>query len=632
MASSAPRSSGPYDHLALEAKAEADKQLNSSKFPVAVPRQQLGDEPKYPKPKILAFDLPPSLVKQLRSVGYNAKAGTFGRPYKVKKGDGYRPIVAKASLPNYSEQEIVIIDLTPPETAEEGDGEKEISVGELDWYAKTSTGTIDPRPRAMVSCRMAFDRILKTGGVFVIFADARFQPDMLWAKVEQVFGGRQFTSKREIKHDNWSFLSVLSTDHLEAKSEYGTEIKVNEGLALFSSFLRRHLSNSTFSATLHPLFPLTKDGGGPVFFPLAMSKFNEPVAAVLYPRKNYEGFVLILPQLEDKEAAVLDLIQTVLPEIIPRLFPDHEGGRWVHREEYEHPSVLARKAAQLEAQRKANEEVARLDQEIIAERDGLGFLHGILTKSGDVLVTDVKRALEYAGFRRVVDVDEDAAAQSNKQEDLQILDRSPSLLLEVKGLAAMPTEGDTVQVTKYVLRRMKQWSRTDVQGLALINHQRNLPALERDQANVFTEPQVQDAVMNATGLFTTWDLFRLLRGKARWGWPDEAICDLLYRTGRVPPYPTHYTPVGAVAKYWTEQSAVSIEATDTLRVGDRVGYLLPSGFYEEQVTSLELHNTSVREIAAGQRGGHKTALDKAAVPVGTQVFRVDAVQKSSSNT
>jgi hypothetical protein len=26
---------------------------------------------------------------------------------------------------------------------------------------------------------------------------------------------------------------------------------------------------------------------------------------------------------------------------------------------------------------------------------------------------------------------------------------------------------------------MKEWNRTDVQGLAIINHQRNLPALDR---------------------------------------------------------------------------------------------------------------------------------------------------------
>jgi len=188
----------------------------------------------------------------------------------------------------------------------------------------------------------------------------------------------------------------------------------------------------------------------------------------------------------------------------------------------------------------------------------------------------------------------------------------------------MPTEGDTLQVTKYVLRRMKKWGRTDVHGLSLVNHQRNLPALDRDNQNVFTEQQVQDAEQDGTGLMTTWDLFRLLRGKARWRWPDNSVRDLLYRTGRIPTYPAHYSLVGTVAKYWPERNAISIdiEGQQPLRVGDRVGYLLPTGFHEEEVTSLHLDRQAVQEAFPGQRIGHKTTLGKADIPLGTQVFKV----------
>lgn len=457
---------------------------------------------RYKKPKILTLDLPVSLAERLRAAGYNVMPGTLGRPYKVQKGDGYVPVVVKASVPNFAEQEIVVIDLEPPETAEGPEGQKVTSLGELDWFAKASTGVIDPRPRVMTWLQDDSDRILKSGGVFVIFADSRLrQSTVLAAVVSNYF--RDFQVRQDIDADNWSILTSLSPDHLKIEADYGTEIKVSEGLGLLTPFLRRHLAGATFSATFHPLYPLSENGNGPIFFPLATSKFGDTVAGGLLPREKGEGIVLILPQLEDKEAAVLDLIQTALPEILPRLFPDHEGGRWVHRDEYEHPSILERKVAQLEVQRKANEEVARLDREIDAERDRCGFLHGLLTKSGKALVTDVKRALEFVGFQKVVDVDEVDDAEANKQEDLQILDGSPSLLLEIKGLAGMPTEGDTLQVTKYVLRRIRQWKRTDVVGLSLVNHQRNLPALERNHANAFTEHQVQDAKQNDTGLMTT---------------------------------------------------------------------------------------------------------------------------------
>ena len=375
---------------------------------------------RYKKPKIITLDLPVSLAERLRTAGYNVMPGTLGRPYKVQKGDGFVPVVVKASVPNFSEQEVVVIDLDPPKAADGPEGEKVTPLGELDWFAKASTGVIDPRPRVMTWLKDDSDRILKSGGVFVIFAEARLrQTTVLAAVVSDYF--RDFRVRQKIEEDNWSILTALSTDHLKIEADYGTEIKVSEGLGLLTPFLRRHFAGATFSATFHPLYPLSENGNGPIFFPLATSKFGDTVAGGLLPRKTGEGIVLILPQIEDKEAAVIDLIQTVLPEILPRLFPDHEGGRWVHREEYEHYSILERKLAQLEVQRKANEEVARLDREIEAERDRFGFLHGLLTKSGKPLVMDLKRALEFIGFQRVVDVDEVDDAEANKQEDLQIL-------------------------------------------------------------------------------------------------------------------------------------------------------------------------------------------------------------------
>jgi hypothetical protein len=576
---------------------------------------------RYEHPRILTIDLPLAVVTQLRADGYNALPGSFGRPYKVKQGDGYVPLVLKASCPAYAEQEIIVIDLTPPGIAEEPEGEKLTSWGELDWWAKASTGIVDPRPRAMRWVHEDSDRILTAGGVFVVFAEPRFQPKIVLAARSELYGSLERTET--INADNWSFLSVMTPAYLAIQDEYREEIKVCDGFGIFSAFLRRHHSGATSTATLRAGHALSYSGSGWVFIPLAMTKFKETVSAVLAPR-NGAGLVLILPQLADKEAAVIDLIKNVLPEAVPRLFPDHEGGRWVHRDEYEHPSIIEQKAAQLDAQRKANEEVARLDREIDAVREDLAFIHGILTKTGEALVADVKLALEYIGFRQVVDVDETNGAEAKKQEDLQVLDKAPPLLVEIKGLAGMPREADTLQVTKYIVRRMRQWNDGKVQGLSLVNHQRHLPALDRDHKSVFTDPQIQDAVLNGTGLMTTWDLFRLLRGKVRWGWPATAVCELLYRTGRIPLYPTHYEPVGKVAKYWPDVAVVSIdiEGERPLRVGDRLGFLLPGGFHEEQIVSLQLENRVVPAGLPGQRVGHKTELSKADVPVGMQVFHV----------
>ena len=221
-------------------------------------------------------------------------------------------------------------------------------------------------------------------------------------------------------------------------------------------------------------------------------------------------------------------------------------------------------------------------------------------------------------------MDETEVGLPNKQEDLQVHDRSPVLLVEIKGLAGQARESDTIQVIKYVSRRMKQWERMPVKGLCLVNHQRNLPALNRDHVNAFTKQQEEDAEQHGTGLMTTWDLFRLLRGKMRWNWSDEVVCDLFYRSGRISPYPAHYALLGNVAKYWPEKGVVSIEMTEqqSLKVGDRIGFLLPIKFHEEEVTSLQVGKQTVPKAVPGNRVGHKTTLAKADIRLGMQVFKV----------
>ena len=70
---------------------------------------------KFPKPKVLLIDTDELTVAALTKAGWNVSAGTFGRPYKVSKEDGYTPLIGESSLPNHTEQEVVIVDLGFPD-------------------------------------------------------------------------------------------------------------------------------------------------------------------------------------------------------------------------------------------------------------------------------------------------------------------------------------------------------------------------------------------------------------------------------------------------------------------------------------------------------------------------------------
>lgn len=69
--------------------------------------------PKYPRPKILAADLDDSVVEHLRDRGFNVERGTFGQAFEVTRSSEYYGLPPfPGKLPNYTEQEVVLVDLT----------------------------------------------------------------------------------------------------------------------------------------------------------------------------------------------------------------------------------------------------------------------------------------------------------------------------------------------------------------------------------------------------------------------------------------------------------------------------------------------------------------------------------------
>lgn len=588
-------------------KRDTDKEKPSKK-----------DTPEYKKPKILLIDLPDSVLDSVRSAGFNASAGTFGSPYKVELSDSYRSVIGKPDLPNYTEQEIIIIDLLPPKRLDNPEGEKMTSEGENDWWAKCSWGEIDPRPRAMYMAQNAFDRIFDHGGLFVIFAQPRLRQDLFLAHV--VLGSLNVGSTASKIHaDNWGFLSILSS--LRIESDFGKEINVLEHDTQLSRFLRGTIRNARYNATFNPLSGIEKN-----WKPILSNKFEKCVGGLIVPEDS-KGRVLILPQISKKPEAIVTLLREVLPDISPHLFPHIEGYRWVEREEYELDSVLKYKANKIEVQQRAKREFEELDKKIVEERDKLGFLHGIITKTGTDLVESVKSCLEFIGFKQVIDVDKqilERDANAPKQEDLQVhKDKSPTLLIEIKGISGLPHESDTIQVVKYILRRMKEWNREDVHGVSIINHQRNVPALERDNQNIFTKQQVEDAENHDFTILTTWDLFLLIRGMMKWGWDPKTIQELFYKSGRMPRLPTIYKPIGEIVKYWEKPCAVGVQISENkLKKGERIGYVTPEGYLEEEALSLQVENQDVDEVFPGQLVGIKTKYPKNLLRRGTIVCAV----------
>jgi len=587
-----------------------------------------GTEPKYSRPQILVIDAP-DITPLLQQRGYAAASGSFGQPVWVPAGAGYLPLRLTADdLPGYTEQEIVVADLAGPSPQEHDGRPVEVpGPGVQTIWAPTAGGLVDPRPAMMLAVRDAMDRIYGHGGVFIIFAAARFDPGCIVSTVDR-YGSLDRYGSRPLNADNWSLMSELGW--LSVTGDTGQEMDVAENGVARILGIENYFNSGRFRCVIRPHSSIAAR-----WETLATSKYGDPVAGVIVPGQDAnDGLIFVLPQVERRADLVAELVDRVLPALVPRLFPHAEGSRWTRRPEYELPRVGALRNEIVQLEEATRIRVRELEEQIEAERSRYGFLHDLLAGSGDDLVRAVIHALQTIGFTDVQDAD--AAGASGQagplREDIRIMDAAVPVLVEVKGITGMPRETSSLQVTKYLTPRMREWGRTDIHGLAIINHQRHLPGLDREHEHVFQADVVASAEDQGFGLLTTWDLFRLVRGFLAHGWRHDDVAGLFVASGRVQPVPAQYEFIGAVDGYWAQASALGVRLqAGVLHVSDRVAYEGPVDFIEEDVTSLQLSDQAVEEARSGDHAGLKTALSKEQARKGTRVYRVTRAARAASS-
>ena len=582
--------------------------------------QPLAKPPETPKsihPKILLIDTSPAIKSTLTRDGYNVLTGTFGTPYKVQRDAGYQPVVSGASIPYFTEQEIVVIDLatnmlqgTPP-------GEKKTPLTELDWWAKCSHGVIDPRPRAMATAQQNFDRILNNGGVFIVFSDAPDEQEYVSGKLDRF---DRFEIDQEIKHNIWSFLGVLN--HLMVISDHGEHIEAVNEITPIVQLFSQHLPGASFSCTFQAIYSLTNR-----WEILARSKFRSPVAGVILPREDStDGFVFVLPNIKQKELFLSAFLKDVLPELCPNLFPDAEGQKWVHRNEYELPSVLKKSEKISAIKQRAAQEITAEENLIKADQQANSFLYDLIRATGASLVDAIKKSLAQLGFNEVIDVDEEmknAGTNAPLREDLRIHDCDPILVVDIKGVAGRPADGHAQQSQKHAFMYMQQHSRTDVRPLAIINHQRLLPPLDRENDMPFRQEILDFAEQVKLGLMTAWDLFRLVRNFTNHQWTPAQVKPIFYRVGRISPIPEHYEFVGVVKRVWKSAYSVQLEQ-DEIRTGDKLAIEFPVDFDEQLLLSMKLNDLEVEVASSGSEVGIQRNESLPKVRTGMRVYRIRA--------
>lgn len=559
----------------------------------------------YQQPKIFLIDAPETIHKALLKNWANIGAGTLGIPYKVPTASSWRPVIQNRTLGKFEESDLIIIDLASRSLAENSSGEKHAPQEEVDLWAKCDKGWIDARARTVLLAKKDFNRIVMSGGVLILFAGPDSPMEFQWASANH----RGLVYKSGVSGGVWNLIDPM--DSITVLPESGSAISVTDNSPI-GKLLKRHLDGAEFTCAFKPRW-----ANDDTWTSLATNKYGLDVALIA---EHGDGVVMIFPQLADKSSFIEELLGGVLPEILPGLFPEIEKGKWTHLPEYELEQIIELEAKKIVVTAKAEKELNNIQQEIAMHRSANGWLHDLITGTGDDLVNAIKIALSELGFEHVIDVDEirDAEGKS-RREDLRIEDGDPTLIIDIKGVGGKASDDDLMQANKHAMINMKELNKTTIQGLSIINQQRHLPPLQRDNSEPFRQEILDFAGETGLGLLTTFDLYRMVVNKQRHGWSSSWVKPLFYGHQRITAIPAHYQYIGTVSKVFTEVFGMHI-LENGIQVGD---YLAVEGdiyFEEIEVESIQVNNVDVKSAAVGDPAGFKWLANAMRLREGMRVY------------
>lgn len=269
------------------------------------------------------------------------------------------------------------------------------------------------------------------------------------------------------------------------------------------------------------------------------------------------GYLIVLPQFKDEYKLITNLLKKVLPEFKPELFPDFVRNSWLDGEEYAFPIVKELIIQKENLVSEYGSKIKIIDDKINEIRTNYSFLTNILTSEGvsEFLVNNVYDVLKFIGYKNVIKADD--IVEGNRQEDLRILDDKRFTVVEVKGHNGNPTEDDCQALLKYISRTMKREGRTDVQGILIVNHQRMLPPLQRNNP-AFTEQQIKDAIRDGYKLVSTWELFQSARLLQECILSFEEIDGDLHTPGLFKAIPSCWKHIGRVEKLLKDKTVACV--------------------------------------------------------------------------
>lgn len=311
---------------------------------------------------------------------------------------------------------------------------------------------------------------------------------------------------------------------------------------------------------------------------------------------------IVFPQINKKTDFLFDFLSTIAPSIFPEQFPFSTTFEWKKHEEYwlpNHSNLLEQESAiKKEYELKLTDCKEKIKENLIK----FDFLHQIIIASGSSLVKSLIQYFSWLGFTKITDLDNTKSKSGILEEDIQIEIPEGLLVIECKGIGGTSTDADCSQISKIRHRRCKERGKFDVFALYIVNHQRFLPPVKR-QNPPFTTHQIVDAKNDELGLLTTWQLFTLYFDIENKICTKEEARKAILKNGLIDFKPKNMIYVFEPEEFFNNGFVCIVKVKDIpLKIKDKLVIEKNGRFEKAEIIDIQLNGISVQNASSGELG------------------------------
>ncbi|WP_020533898.1 hypothetical protein [Flexithrix dorotheae] len=554
------------------------------------------------RPRVCCIDLEPEVEKLLSDSGLNIYSGSLGKRIKVPNESKYDEHYI---LPNYEfpvnahEYDIFIINLEDNEIIEynEKDHIRENHYGKFEYKLLSyfPEKIFNPKPLGSFNLRKIFNKIKSRKHLIIVFTDENYE-----VEYEHIVISRDGAKRiGEKKHNIYSFADYVPLDQPLSGKEFIVEnIKYDMKILLEKHIISCYYNQTFFQPTIrkdNSIFP------DPNFKPLLKNLDND-IVSFIDLEENRD--ILYLPPIKNKGEFLKEFFSKIAPDIYPSLFPFSTTFLWRENEKYWLPNHGEFLKEKKKLENEHNIKIKTIENKIAQNKNKYLYLHELLTGTGDKLVDALIKFFKWLGFRNVINFDEENKMSNPLEEDIQIeLENGEGLLIiECKGIGGTSTDSDCSQISKVKHRRCRDRNKFDVYALYIVNHQRYLPPLKR-QNPPFSKDQMVDAENDERGLLSTWQLFNLFEDIENKILTKEEARNSLLSFGYIEFKPENLIFIDEPKEILKNGEVCIVNISNLeLKIGDEIFVEKNKKFSKVKILEIQANDKTFQKVTTGEIG------------------------------